>query len=505
MRPSVGLRPNTPQKCEGMRMEPPMSLPTSSELMPEATATAPPPELPPQVRSTSHGLFVRPKMVLCVCVSSASRGMFVLPTMTAPAALSRATTVASRSGMWRASASKPLVVRSPVVSKASLMVRGTPCKGPHTSPRASAASASRARARARPSSSVTRALSRRLLRAIWPRCASRSSTADTSRQRTRSAIWCVERKASSCMARTLAPNPGVPPLLQAAREVADDEARTSRLETAQELADAHGLATRALVPRHLQVLEGIDAERARLHLIHPVFLDQPCERIRLALPVGDPGEEQEVERQVGVALARERDGGLHVFPAVLHRLVISLVQVLHRRVERHAHRVQARVEERLEAVGEARVGVDVDGAARGVRAHVTDGLGDVLPARERLALTALAEADHGAARRVLQVVEPDGAHLLGGGAIVHALVRCGRPVRGLIRDATHAARGAHHPGGDGALVAHVEDVLRGEAAVEHRARGELLEHAVARKARQVRVHELLEFRRRGLVRLPLPP
>ena len=41
-------------------MEPPMSLPSSSAVIPVASATAAPPLEPPQVRSTSHGLFVVP-------------------------------------------------------------------------------------------------------------------------------------------------------------------------------------------------------------------------------------------------------------------------------------------------------------------------------------------------------------------------------------------------------------------------------------------------------------
>lgn len=56
----VGLWPKTPQKCEGVRMDPPMSLPSSRNPMPQARAAAPPPVDPPEVRSGFHGLFVVP-------------------------------------------------------------------------------------------------------------------------------------------------------------------------------------------------------------------------------------------------------------------------------------------------------------------------------------------------------------------------------------------------------------------------------------------------------------
>ena len=48
------------------------------------------------------------------------------------------------------------------------------------------------------------------------------------------------------------------------------------------------------------------------------------------------------------------------------------------------------------------------------RAHEPDRALDLLPARERLALAALAEADHHRARRALEVAERDLRHLLRG-------------------------------------------------------------------------------------------
>ena len=81
----------------------------------------------------------------------------VLPKITAPASRRRFTASASVAGTCPARSGEPEVVRSPAVSKLSLIVIGTPCSGPHDSPRASAASASAARVRARSRSSVTTA------------------------------------------------------------------------------------------------------------------------------------------------------------------------------------------------------------------------------------------------------------------------------------------------------------------------------------------------------------
>src|SRR5919198_1127452 len=59
-RPRVGLIPNRPQHDDGIRIEPPPSLPCEIGQRPEARAAAAPPEDPPGVRSGSHGLRVGP-------------------------------------------------------------------------------------------------------------------------------------------------------------------------------------------------------------------------------------------------------------------------------------------------------------------------------------------------------------------------------------------------------------------------------------------------------------
>jgi hypothetical protein len=69
------------------------------------------------------------------------KGTFVFPRITAPAARSRETTAASVFGTWLAKGGVPAVVLTPAISNVSLIVLGTPWKGPHHSPRASASSA----------------------------------------------------------------------------------------------------------------------------------------------------------------------------------------------------------------------------------------------------------------------------------------------------------------------------------------------------------------------------
>ena len=174
---SEGFRENTPQKWAGMRSDPPMSLPISRGDRPAATEAAPPPVLPPGVQAVFQGLFARPNSGLSVWKSRASMGMLVLPRRIAPAPRRRATAVASCRGIWSARGLKLLVVRRPAVSNASLTVTGTPCKGPHTSSRASASSASRARWRASGSLGVTMAFRAGLCLAICCRWSSRTSTA----------------------------------------------------------------------------------------------------------------------------------------------------------------------------------------------------------------------------------------------------------------------------------------------------------------------------------------
>src|SRR5690349_15861568 len=83
-RPKDGFRPNNPVKPQGMRIEPPPSVPTVSGPMPEATAAAPPPEDPPGVIFGFHGLRVIPVNGPSVTPFQPNSGVVVLPSRMAP-------------------------------------------------------------------------------------------------------------------------------------------------------------------------------------------------------------------------------------------------------------------------------------------------------------------------------------------------------------------------------------------------------------------------------------
>ena len=79
----------------GWRMDPPVSDPSAPAVIRAATATALPPEDPPGVRAVSQGFFTGKNALVSVDEPIASSSMLHLPGSTAPAARSRATTVAS--------------------------------------------------------------------------------------------------------------------------------------------------------------------------------------------------------------------------------------------------------------------------------------------------------------------------------------------------------------------------------------------------------------------------
>ena len=83
-----------PQKLAGWRIDPPVSLPSATQVMPEATAAAEPPEEPPGTRSKSHGLWVGPKADDSVELPKANSSMLSLPKGMQPASIARCTHVA---------------------------------------------------------------------------------------------------------------------------------------------------------------------------------------------------------------------------------------------------------------------------------------------------------------------------------------------------------------------------------------------------------------------------
>src|SRR5437660_12429686 len=94
-----------------------------------ATAAAEPPDEPPGTRSVSQGLRTTPNAEVSFDDPIANSSQLVLPTMTAPAASSRATTVASYGGTNCWSIFDEAVVRKPRVQMLSLIATGTPASG----------------------------------------------------------------------------------------------------------------------------------------------------------------------------------------------------------------------------------------------------------------------------------------------------------------------------------------------------------------------------------------
>ena len=98
-----------------------------------------------------------------------------------PAALTRATAVASAGGTTPARSGAPIAISMPAAAMLSLTVNGTPCSGPNRSPRATAPSAASALESARSASSWTTALTCPSTASMRRRWASTASRADTSR------------------------------------------------------------------------------------------------------------------------------------------------------------------------------------------------------------------------------------------------------------------------------------------------------------------------------------
>src|SRR5690625_7098203 len=86
-RPADGWNPTVPDHAEGMRIEPPASVPPASATMPSATAAAEPPDEPPGLYSVLKGFLVGPKSLLSVTPRNPSTGLLVAP-MTMPPARS---------------------------------------------------------------------------------------------------------------------------------------------------------------------------------------------------------------------------------------------------------------------------------------------------------------------------------------------------------------------------------------------------------------------------------
>ena len=86
-RPRLGLRPTSPHMAEGIRIDPPPSVPCATGTIPEATDAAEPPLEPPVEYSVFQGLWHGPYRSGSVAVVLPNSGALVIPTTTIPAAL----------------------------------------------------------------------------------------------------------------------------------------------------------------------------------------------------------------------------------------------------------------------------------------------------------------------------------------------------------------------------------------------------------------------------------
>src|SRR4030095_17187730 len=86
-RPNVGFRPTTPQTAAGIRIDPPLSVPTDRGTRPAATIAPEPPLDPPAENSRFQGVLILPKSGLSPDSPPANLFMFALPMRMAPADL----------------------------------------------------------------------------------------------------------------------------------------------------------------------------------------------------------------------------------------------------------------------------------------------------------------------------------------------------------------------------------------------------------------------------------
>ena len=154
---------------------------------PAAIAADSPPLEPPGVRSRFHGFLDKPVTRLSVSCQAENSGRLVFASGIAPAALKRVTTVASFSGMFPAKILEPRCVNTPAVSIASLIVKGTPCRGPSSAPLITAFSAASAALSALSANRVTIALTFGLTALMRSRCACTTSRDDNCFVRIRAA------------------------------------------------------------------------------------------------------------------------------------------------------------------------------------------------------------------------------------------------------------------------------------------------------------------------------
>src|SRR5690349_17089746 len=147
-RPYCGLIPARPVKLQGMRIEPPPSVPIASGVIPAATEAAAPALEPPGVFAGFHGLRVMPVSGQSPTALQPNSLVVVLPIRIAPARFMRSTGGASAAATLSAMVREPKQNGTPPTATRSLTENGPPCSGPSAAPRITASSAACAAASA---------------------------------------------------------------------------------------------------------------------------------------------------------------------------------------------------------------------------------------------------------------------------------------------------------------------------------------------------------------------
>jgi len=124
--PRVVFSPTMPQKEDGIRTDPPVSVPTAAAANPQLTATPDPLLEPPGTHPESQGFGGVPKWSFTPKGPNANSTMFVLPSRTLPALASLFATVEEVVGMCFSRTLEPEVDLIPAVSQRSFSATGIP-------------------------------------------------------------------------------------------------------------------------------------------------------------------------------------------------------------------------------------------------------------------------------------------------------------------------------------------------------------------------------------------
>ena len=127
-RPKGGLKPTTPLKEAGRRMEPPMSEPVASVALPQARAAPEPPDEPPTAYSGFQGLRVTPHRRECVKPAQLNSGVVVRACTMPPAARTRCATTAVSSAIRSLVSRDPPEQGWPAIGISSLIATGMPVR-----------------------------------------------------------------------------------------------------------------------------------------------------------------------------------------------------------------------------------------------------------------------------------------------------------------------------------------------------------------------------------------